>query len=283
MRKRKICFTLCLVMLMTLLPISVSAQETGLCEHHPEHTSECGYKPPDPGSPCNHVHTDDCYKAVCIHQCAEDCMTDVTVCVHIHDESCYADGVLPAEGEEKPADACTHVCSTETGCVTQQNNCQHICDESCREIFCQHTHDESCGYRSATDGSPCTFVCSQCIELYSDDIVSVEISWGSMNFTFYDTADTEKGIAEGWNCGNGENKVTVTNKGNVDVAATVAYQPERTDIVGSFGEGVETTNVAVPVSSSKEWSLILANKPSEALDNATLGTVTITITQKEGE
>lgn len=49
-----------------------------------------------------HTHTQECYE---------------TNCVHVHEAACYSDGKLPAEGEEKEADACTHVCSEESGCV----------------------------------------------------------------------------------------------------------------------------------------------------------------------
>ena len=32
---------------------AVEATDTeGLCEHHPEHTAECGYAPAEPGQPC---------------------------------------------------------------------------------------------------------------------------------------------------------------------------------------------------------------------------------------
>lgn len=34
----------------------VEATDTeGLCEHHPEHTAECGYAPAEPGQPCTFV------------------------------------------------------------------------------------------------------------------------------------------------------------------------------------------------------------------------------------
>ena len=33
----------------------------GLCEHHPEHTAECGYVEAVKGHACGHEHTPDCY------------------------------------------------------------------------------------------------------------------------------------------------------------------------------------------------------------------------------
>ncbi len=40
------------------------AHGTGLCEHHKEHDSECGYVEPVEEQPCTHVHTDACYAEV---------------------------------------------------------------------------------------------------------------------------------------------------------------------------------------------------------------------------
>lgn len=95
-------------------------QISAACPHH-VHDENCGYAE---GTPCNHVHTEDCYTAV-------------TNCIHQHDESC---------GGLEDETACTHQCSEESGCITKELNCQHV-------------HDESCGY---TAGSPCTFDPADC-------------------------------------------------------------------------------------------------------------------------
>lgn len=117
---------------MSGTPVYAADMETGasaVCPHH-VHDETCGYSE---GTPCTHEHTDDCY-------------TLVTQCVHEHTAECYSDGMLPAEVEEKAADACTHVCSEESGCITKELNCPHV-------------HDETCGY---SEGSPCTFDPSDC-------------------------------------------------------------------------------------------------------------------------
>ena len=48
--------------LFSALPVNALAVEIqdagGLCEHHPEHTSTCGYVNDVPGTPCNHEHTE---------------------------------------------------------------------------------------------------------------------------------------------------------------------------------------------------------------------------------
>lgn len=64
---------------------NVNAAE-GLCEHHPEHTPDCGYVEAVEGQPCNHVHDDQCG------------YTGDTrggdICNHIHDENCgYVEAV----------------------------------------------------------------------------------------------------------------------------------------------------------------------------------------------
>lgn len=60
--------------------------------------------------------------------------------------SVTATGYSLPRAEEKAADACTHVCSEESGCITKELNCPHV-------------HDETCGY---SEGSPCTFDPADC-------------------------------------------------------------------------------------------------------------------------
>lgn len=140
MRKRIFAAFVCLCTLMALVPSMAYAGDTvytaGLCEHHPQHDDACGYSEATTETPCNHEHTEECY-------------TLVTNCVHEHMAECYSDGVLPADGEEKAADSCSHQCSEESGCIT-------------KELNCNHEHDENCGYIPATAGTPCTYVCEIC-------------------------------------------------------------------------------------------------------------------------
>ena len=134
--KRLFSFLTAAALVLSLVPAGALATETVLCEHHIQHDANCGYSEAVPESPCTHVHTQECYSSA-------------TQCVHAHTEQCYSDGVLPAEGEEKTADACAHVCSADTGCITTA-------------LDCKHQHDETCGYAPATAGTPCTFVCETC-------------------------------------------------------------------------------------------------------------------------
>ena len=134
--KRLLSLLTAAALVLSLVPAEALATETGLCEHHTQHDASCGYIEAVPETPCAHVHTQDCYSSV-------------TQCVHAHTEQCYSDGVLPADGEEKTADACAHVCSAEGGCITTA-------------LDCRHQHDETCGYAPATAGTPCAFVCEIC-------------------------------------------------------------------------------------------------------------------------
>ncbi len=152
--KRPAAFLLAAAMIFTMpgVPASaveagVSAVHTGLCEHHPEHTEDCGYTEGTKGADCEHEHTEDCY-------------TLVKKCVHEHDESCYPvlegsvseNTATPSEAEEAQPTACTHECSEESGCITKELSCPHERGE----------HDDSRGYIPATEGTPCGYTCEQC-------------------------------------------------------------------------------------------------------------------------
>lgn len=144
MKKRLFAVLASLCMVVSMVPTMAFAQDSGtaigasgLCEHHTEHTADCGYTEGTAEIPCSHEHTEDCY-------------TLAAKCVHTHTADCY-----PANGTAAPSDTegtepvCGHVCSEESGCMT-------------RTLACNHTHDEACGYVPAAEGTPCTFVCEVC-------------------------------------------------------------------------------------------------------------------------
>lgn len=110
---------------------------SGLCEHHKEHTADCGYTEGTPGTPCTHEHTDECYR-------------EATDCTHTHTDECYGDEIPTAtdSGAVEPVN-CAHICDEESGCVAE-------------ELDCQHEHDGDCGYTEGTPGTPCAFVCGEC-------------------------------------------------------------------------------------------------------------------------
>lgn len=154
--RRLLSLALSMAMVLTLLPMpSIAAEGDGLCEHHPKHTADCGYVAAVEGKECGHV-------------CGDECYTVTTDCKHIHDASCYSDGELPSE-TPKDADACTHACTEESGCVVKTHTCVH-------------TVHEGCGYVEAVAGSPCTYQCEQCTgasepELLLEDTVLTDWEW----------------------------------------------------------------------------------------------------------
>ena len=152
--KRPAAFLLAAAMIFTMpgvptfaVKAGASAVHTGLCEHHPEHTKDCGYTEGTKGAACEHEHIKDCY-------------TLVKKCVHEHDDSCYPaleesiseNTATPSEAEKAQPTACTHECSEESGCITKELSCPHE----------RGKHDESCGYIPATEGTPCGYTCEQC-------------------------------------------------------------------------------------------------------------------------
>ena len=152
--KRPAAFLLAAAMIFTMpgvpafaVETDVSAVHTGLCEHHPEHTEDCGYTKGTEGAACKHEHTEDCYP-------------HVKKCVHEHDESCYPvlegsvseNTATPSEAEEAQPTECTHECSEESGCITKELSCPHERGE----------HDGTCGYIPATEGTPCEYTCELC-------------------------------------------------------------------------------------------------------------------------
>lgn len=143
-RKRLTAFLLTAVMILTMPQMQIAAAEVespadvGLCTHHTQHTEDCGYTEGEKGTPCGHVHTEDCY-------------APIKQCVHEHGESCYP--VAEDSATEKTAEGephtCTHECSKESGCITEK-------------LDCRHEHNADCGYSPATEGTPCTYECEAC-------------------------------------------------------------------------------------------------------------------------
>ena len=95
-----------------------------VCEHHPEHTEECGYVEAVKGHRCEHVHTDECYtdELICGYDDDDmDLATDSSA-THVHKKKCY------------------------------ELDCPHERGE----------HDDDCGYSEAVKGHPCGFICDVC-------------------------------------------------------------------------------------------------------------------------
>lgn len=109
------------------------------------------------------------------------------------------------------------------------------------------------------------------------DIVSVDVAWGAMEFTYSDgTWNTRTHTYEGagWT-DNGTGYVTVSNTGEADTTAAFAYSSDRTDITGSF-DVTDTAQLAAGEEVTA-W-LTLSGKPKADLgQNTVVGTATVTI------
>ena len=63
--KKRIAALLMVNMMIFTLPLHAlaagSPNANTLCEHHIEHTADCGYTESMEGTPCAHNHTEDCF------------------------------------------------------------------------------------------------------------------------------------------------------------------------------------------------------------------------------
>ena len=63
-RPRWLAALLCICIILPYLngfTLSAQLEEgEGLCDHHPAHTEQCGYREGQQGSPCNHQHDETC-------------------------------------------------------------------------------------------------------------------------------------------------------------------------------------------------------------------------------
>lgn len=129
--KRYLALLLSVCLIGTMTPVTARAESgstnTGLCEHHTEHTNECGYIAPTEGQECSHVHDESCgYQ-------------EAGECTHVHTEECGENG-----------ENCAHEHTSECGYAEGH--------------ACEHVHDEECGYAESSVGSSCTYVCGICGE-----------------------------------------------------------------------------------------------------------------------
>ncbi len=161
MKKRILASLLSIVMLICMaMPITSAAAEEGMaCQHHTEHTAECGYK--------EAVQSRDC-----AHSCGWACYEKTFDCPHTeHDEACgYTDGTA-----QIPEIPCSHVHDANCGYLetvqaTDAVPCDFVhsaascgCDGAETSDCTHHCADGNCSYAEAVEareGSPCTHVCT---------------------------------------------------------------------------------------------------------------------------
>ena len=133
---------------------------------------------------------------------------------------------------------------------------------------------------TATDNAG---LCTTIVKKVHVEIVSVEITWGAMEFTYSEgtwnaKAHTYEGV--GWKPDKTDgNKIAVRNSGETEVSVTYSYTPSNRAVSGSFTDGITpiTAPIALNVSEEKSTWLILNGKPNETINNDLLGSVTVTI------
>ena len=187
--RRVLSLALCAAMVLTLLPLPTPAE--GICDHHPEHTADCGYKAAVEGQDCAHSHNSLCgYQEAspCSHSHDESCgYREASACAHRHTEECGENG-----------ESCTH--QHDEACGYQEANpCTHSHDESCgyREArSCTHVHNDTCGYVEAVTGSPCTYRCEICAQQASQQQNGQERCTHGNESAACETCASEKKVTE---------------------------------------------------------------------------------------
>lgn len=116
------------------------------------------------------------------------------------------------------------------------------------------------------------------------EVISVDVSWGSMSFTYNDTVegtwddDTHSFVdakAAHWSCVTDANKITVTNHSNTAVEAQLTFvKAENTNIVGSFTENVGTANDGIMEIATAVETLVDKAPTVEAFFNVDSGSIT---------
>ena len=135
--RRGVSFTLALAMTLSFGMTALAAEEDGLCEHHPSHTTDCNFEA----------------TGLCSHTCTSENGCISVKCSHAHDTACYN-----TEGNLN----CSHACTSTPACYTPITQCLH-------------KEHGSCGHHEGKDCSFAQNGCADCedpvIELKGTDVV----------------------------------------------------------------------------------------------------------------
>ncbi len=144
------------------------------------------------------------------------------------------------------------------------------------------------------DGSKQTLTSNVTISYTVDSptVFSVDIEWGSMEFT-YSSGDwdpeTHSYGNQKWNCDDGSNRVTVINNGLEDINAAFSYAKASgyEHISGAlYNDGNELLTEAVTVSANGQSTsayLRLQGEPTGSMKSAIIGAVTVQISEVKND
>ena len=118
----------------------------------------------------------------------------------------------------------------------------------------------------------------------AQEVISVDVSWGSMSFAYNDTIEGtwndethnfDGAVVANWTCATDANKITVTNHSNTDVEAQLTFaKADNTNIVGSFTETVGNANDGVMMIYSAVGTQPNAAPSADAYFNVNSGSIT---------
>ena len=118
----------------------------------------------------------------------------------------------------------------------------------------------------------------------AQEVISVDVSWGSMSFTYNDAVEGswndethafDGAVAAHWSCAADANKITVINHSNTDVEAQLTFaKAENTNIEGSFTENVGTANDGIMELATAVGTEVADAPSAEAFFNVTAGSIT---------
>lgn len=229
---------------------------------HIEHT-DCGYAPATEGTPCNHVcenkmdSANSCYKLQCPHTEGGQ-----------HDETCGYVAPIPGADCEYACRICAvqELVDALPGEVTAENADAVAAQLSTIDIAKADLSSEELEqvdftrYTAMSEALD-SFQAATPIPEDETSIVSVNITWGEMNFTYTDE--------NGWT-DNGTGWVAVENTGDTPATVTVNYQNnDGFNFTGTFTETV-TDNIT-------RFVLSLSGRPTQVLNGEQIGKVTLTI------
>ena len=249
---------------------------------HETHDDICGYSETIPGQPCNHTEHTDCGYApavagtLCNHVC-ENKMDSADSCYKLqcphteegqHDENCGYIAAVPGTDCDYHCRICSvqelvdalpgEVIAENADAVAAQLS---AIDTAKADLSTEELEQIDFTRYTAMSEALGSFQAAVPIPEDETSVISVNITWGGMNFTYTDE--------NGWT-DNGTGWVEVENTGNTRATVTANYQNnDGFNFTGTFEE-TTTDNIT-------RFVLLLSGRPTQVLNGELIGKVTLTI------